>query len=209
MFLLELFNLIAVFVFAITASLSAIKRKFDLFGITFVAFVTSVGGGTVRDVLLGDYPIAWMKQGNFAYSIILGVIVSFIFTRKLSKLKKTYFWFDTIGIGVATVIGTHKAITFGMNIPLCILFGVVSAIFGGILRDTLCNDVPLIFRKEVYATACVIGSIVYITLYKLHVDSNIIMPVSILLIIAIRYFSIKYKLKLPELNYNLKGNINA
>lgn len=209
MFLLELFNLIAVFVFAITASLSSLKRKFDIFGITFVAFVSSVGGGTVRDMLLGDFPISWMKEGKFAYSIILGVLVALLFTSKLSKLKKTYFWFDTIGIGVATVIGTHKAITFNMSIPLCVLFGVVSAIFGGVLRDILCNDVPLIFRKEIYATACIVGSLVYIALYKLSVDINIIMPISIALIILIRYCSIKYGLKLPELNYQYKGNSNV
>lgn len=209
MFLLELFNLIAVFVFAISASLSAIKKKFDLFGITFVAFITSVGGGTVRDILLGDFPVSWMKNGNFAYSIISGVLISFVFTSKLSKLKKTFFWFDTIGIGVATVIGTHKAIEFGMNAPLCILFGVLSAIFGGIIRDTLCNEVPLVFRKEIYATACFIGSVSYFILYKLNVNINVIMPITILLTIGIRYFSIKYKLKLPDLNYKLKGNTNA
>ncbi len=209
MFLLEIFNLIAVFVFAISASLSAIKRKFDLFGIAFVAFVTSIGGGTIRDVLLGNYPVSWMREPNYAYSIIAGVLVSFIFTRYLYKLKKTFFWFDTIGIGVASVIGTHKAIIFGLSEPLCILFGVISAIFGGVIRDTLCNDIPLIFRKEIYATACLIGSTLYLGLYKIRLDFNWIMPITIMTTITIRYVSIKYKIRLPELTYKLKGKPNV
>lgn len=209
MFLLELFNLIAVFVFAISASLSAIKRKFDLFGIAFVAFVTSVGGGTVRDVLLGTYPISWMQDSSISYSIISGIIVSFIFTKYLYKLKKTFFWFDTIGIGVSAIIGTHKAILAGLNEPLCIFFGVISAIFGGIIRDTLCNDVPLIFRKEIYATACLIGSIMYLVLYKLGFNFYWVMPITILSTISIRYFSIRYGVRLPELTYKLKGKTNV
>jgi len=209
MFLIETFNLVAVFVFAISASLSAIKRKFDLFGISFVAFVTSVGGGTVRDILLGDFPVSWMKNGNFAYSIICGILISFIFTNKLNGFKKTFFWFDTIGIGVSTIIGTYKAIEYGLNFPLCVLFGVMSSIFGGIIRDTLCNDVPLVFRKEIYATACIMGSVCFQFLNFLHIEIVISMPIAIVITIMIRFISIKYNLKLPNLNYKLKGKINV
>lgn len=209
MFLLEIFNLIAIFVFAISASLSTIKRKFDLFGIAFVAFVTSVGGGTVRDVLLGQFPVSWMQDSEFSYFILAGIIVSFLFTKYLAKLKKTFFWFDTIGIGVAAVLGTHKALEAGLSEPLCILFGVISAIFGGVIRDTLCNDIPLIFRKEIYATACLIGSLIYLILYKLGLNFYWTMPITMLTTISIRILSIKYKVRLPELTYKLKGNTNV
>jgi len=204
MFLLETFSLIAAFVFAISAAVQAIKKRFDLFGIALIAFVTSVGGGTIRDIMLGHFPITWLKNPSHSYAILAGLIVSFLFTEKLHKLRKTFFWFDTIGIGVTTIIGIHKGLDAGLDSVLTIFFGVISAIFGGIIRDILCNEVPLILRKEIYATACIIGGGVYVLLYELNVEPIISITSSVLLIIFIRYYSIKNKLKLPILSYRLK-----
>lgn len=213
MFLLEFFNLIAVFVFAISASLAAIKKKFDLFGIGFIAFVTSLGGGTVRDIMLGNYPIGWLQSSNYAISVVLGIAATYFFTKRLSRIRITFFWFDTIGIGVSTVIGVEKGLSAGLESFVSIFFGVIGAIFGGIIRDTICNDVPLIFRREIYASACIAGGSLYILLKKsgfdiIYIDS-LELPIgiitTILFIIFIRYYSIKKKIKLPELNYKLKG----
>lgn len=199
MFLLELFTLIAVFVFAISAALPAIKKKFDLFGIAFISFVTSVGGGTIRDIMLGNFPISWLHNSNVAISIGLGILFTFLFTKKLSKLRKTFFWFDTIGIGVSTVLGVHKGLASGLEPVLTIFFGVISAVCGGIIRDTLCNQVPLIFRKEVYATPCIIGAGVYVLLYELGLREEIVMFIAIGIIIILRILAIKFKVQIPDL----------
>lgn len=199
MFLLELFNLIAVFVFAISVALPAIKKKFDLFGIAFISFVISVGGGTIRDIMLGHFPISWLHKSDFSVSIGLGLLITFLFTKRLSKLRKTFFWFDTIGIGVSTVVGVHKGLEAGLEPVLTIFFGLISAVCGGIIRDTLCNQVPLIFRKEVYATPCIVGGAFYVGLYELGVDEEIIMFASILLIITLRILAIKFKVQIPDL----------
>lgn len=203
MYILEIFNLIAVFVFSISASLSAIKRKFDLFGIAFIAFVTSIGGGTVRDIMLGNYPIGWLKESKYALVILLGVLLSAIFTKRLAKVRKTFFWFDTIGIGVSAIIGVEKGLSAGLDHFICIFFGVITGIFGGIIRDTLTNQVPMIFRKEIYATTLIIGGICYIFLVDLGVSKDFAMPFTILLTIAIRFLSIKYKIQLPTIEHEI------
>jgi uncharacterized membrane protein YeiH len=213
MFLLEFFTLVAVFVFAISASLSAIKKKFDLFGISFIAFITSLGGGTVRDMMLGNYPISWLRDSSLAISVLLGIAATMIFTKRLRKIRKTFFWFDTIGIGVSTVVGVEKGMAAGLDGFISIFFGVIGAIFGGIIRDTLCNDVPLIFRKEVYAITCIIGGGIYVITKKLNCDIITIygqnIPIGIiatmLLIIFMRYYSIKHKIQVKDFNYKLTG----
>lgn len=205
MFLLEVFTLIAVFVFAISASLSAIKKKFDLFGIAFIAFVTSVGGGTVRDIMLGNYPISWLQESRYAVAILIGVLFSILFTKRLTRVRKTFFWFDTIGIGVSAIIGVEKGLMAGLDHFICIFFGVITGIFGGIIRDTLTNQVPMIFRKEIYATTLNIGGIVYIALLDLGTSKNLAMPFIIALTILIRFLSIKYKIQLPTLEHEIRN----
>lgn len=203
MFLLEIFTVIAVFVFSISASLSAIKKKFDLFGIAFIAFVTSVGGGTVRDIMLGNYPIGWLQESKFAVAILFGVLLSILFTKRLSKVRKTFFWFDTIGIGVSAIVGVEKGMMAGLDHFICIFFGVITGIFGGIIRDTLTNQVPMVFRKEIYATTLIVGGVVYIILIDLGSSKSFAMPFTIGLTILIRYLSIKYKIQLPTLEHEL------
>lgn len=205
MFLLEVFTLIAVFVFAISASLSAIKKKFDLFGIAFIAFVTSVGGGTVRDIMLGNYPISWLQESRYAVAILIGVLFSILFTKRLAKVRKTFFWFDTIGIGVSAIIGVEKGLMAGLDHFICIFFGVITGIFGGIIRDTLTNQVPMIFRKEIYATTLIVGGLVYIALLDLGASKNLAMPLTIALTILIRFLSIKYKIQLPTLEHEIRN----
>jgi len=203
--IIVLLNIVSVFVFAISAALSAINKKFDLFGIMIISFVTSVGGGTVRDILLGNFPIMWLDDMTYPFAIFGGVIFSFIFTRKLNKLKKTYFWFDTIALGTTTIIGIHKGLDAGIYPFISITLGLISAVFGGIMRDTLCNEVPLVFRKGIYASACLFGGAIYVVLYLLELKDYISMPITIAIIIAIRYYSIKYDINLPDFKYKLTG----
>lgn len=185
--------------FAISGALAANdKSQPDWFGVTFIGFITSIGGGSLRDILLGSYPLAWVADVNIIYAIILGIIISSIFFKTLIRLRRTFFLFDTLGIAMFTVIGTEKALHFNVNPVIAAIMGMFSAVMGGVLRDVLTNEIPIIFKKEVYATACLAGSILYLLLDYAGCERNISFLVSILLVLYIRIMAVKYNLSLPK-----------
>jgi len=189
-------DLIGTAVFAISGALTAADKKLDIFGIAAVSFITALGGGTLRDVLMGATPVGWMNNLMYLAMVILGLFIAFVFKNGVQKLRKTFFLFDTIGIGVFTVLGLQKALFIGLNPLICILMGMVSAVFGGVIRDIICNEIPLIFRKEIYALACLAGGIVFVFLryFSMPMDWNIL--VTVLLIITIRLIAVRYHLSL-------------
>lgn len=180
-------------VFAISGVLTAMQKKFDIVGTLIIGFVTALGGGTIRDLFIGRFPVGWLNDRNYLFVILIGFIIAYAFKSKTIKLKKSMFLFDTIGIGLFTILGIETALDFGLNVEYCLVLGVISACFGGITRDVLTNEIPLIFRKEIYATACFAGGVFYVILkkYSTLVDLNIL--ISIVIVILIRYFSIKKK----------------
>ncbi|MFC5681984.1 trimeric intracellular cation channel family protein [Flavobacterium sp. MAHUQ-51] len=191
-------DLIGTFSFAISGATVTSKKDFDLFGITFLAFVTGIGGGSLRDLLLGNLPVSWLKDINYLLVILLGVLVSIVFKKVVFRLRKTLFLFDAIGIGICTIIGLKKALDIGIHPILACIMGLFSAVLGGVIRDTLCNEVPLIFKKEIYATACLIGALVYIVLRNFQIQDDFLNIITVSLIIAIRVISVKYNLSLPK-----------
>lgn len=198
--LLSRLDLLGTLVFAISGAMAAANKKLDLFGAAFIAFATALGGGTVRDILLGSTPVSWMQNINYILLIGFGVILAFLFFRHIQKLRKTLFLFDTIGIAVFTILGIEKALLVEVNVVIAALMGMVSAVVGGVIRDILINEIPLIFRKEVYATACLLGGVLFIVLQKLGIGFHISATATILLIIALRIIAIKYKIGLPNID---------
>ncbi len=184
-------DLIGTLVFAISGVLTAINKKFDLVGSIIIGLVTAVGGGTLRDVLIGKTPVGWMQDLNYFYTILLAVIVSYLFEKHIIKWTRSMFIFDTIGIGVFTILGMQKTATTGLGIPIILFMGVVSAVFGGVIRDVLTNEVPLIFRKEIYASACLLGGIVFMTLEYCGLPTNFNAICCMLIISVIRYIAVK------------------
>ena len=193
------FDLLGTFAFAISGALAASNKRFDLFGAAFAAFVTAVGGGSVRDMFIGSTPVSWLNDGNYSIVILLGVAITFLFTPFLKKLRKTLFLFDAIGIGIFTIIGMEKALALGIQPGMASIMGLFSAVLGGVIRDTLCNDIPLIFKKEIYATACLLGTAGFFILQAFDVPKNITTIVTILIIISIRLLSVKFNWSLPKL----------
>jgi uncharacterized membrane protein YeiH len=187
------------FVFAISGALAIREREHDLFGAGFTGFITAIGGGTVRDILLNSYPLVWIGDIWFLYSILLGILAAFVFPSFLSRLRKTFFLFDTLGIGFFTVLGVEKALSLGVRPEIAAIMGMFSAVMGGVIRDTLTNEIPILFRKEVYASACLAGAILYLVLNYYGVPRDYNMLISMSLIISIRLISMKYKLSLPRL----------
>lgn len=199
MTLITVLDLIGTLVFAISGSLMAKQHDFDIFGAAVVAFVTALGGGTIRDMLIGVTPVGWMIDPQYLVAVITGVVMVLIFPSYLLKLRKTMFLFDTIGIGIFTLIGIQKAIGLGLSPMIALMMGIVSAVFGGVIRDILCTEVPLIFRKEIYATACLAGGAIYLLSIYLGVNNSLAMITSMCIIIGIRLVSVLKHIALPKI----------
>jgi uncharacterized membrane protein YeiH len=191
-------ELLGTFFFAISGALAIQDEHNDLFGAGFTGFVTAIGGGTLRDIMLGSYPLVWIGDPNFLYAIIAGVLMAYFFYNFLIRLRRTFLFFDTLGISFFTILGVEKALSLGVNPEIAAIMGMFSAIMGGVIRDVLTNETPVLFRKEIYATACLVGAIVYLILYRLDVDRDINLAVSIMLIFIIRVVAVKFKLALPS-----------
>jgi len=192
-------DIIGTLVFAISGILTAIDSDFDVVGASIIGMVTAVGGGTLRDMLIGQTPVGWMTDLNYLWTIIAALLLSYLFKKRILKLRKSMFFFDTIGIGLFTILGLQKTLGVGLEFPIAILMGIVSAVFGGIIRDVLTNKVPLIFRKEIYASACLAGGLVFLGLEQFSNNPTINMLISMLTVVIIRYLSVRnnWSLKLP------------
>ncbi|MFZ6664929.1 trimeric intracellular cation channel family protein [Peijinzhouia sedimentorum] len=195
-----IFELCGTFVFAISGALAVQHREHDLFGAGFTGFITAIGGGSLRDILLGSYPLAWIGDINFLYAILVGVLVTFVFFKMVNKLRRTMFLFDTLGIGFFTVLGVEKALSLGVKPEIAAIMGMFSAVMGGVIRDTLTNEVPILFRKEIYASACLAGAIMYLLFNELGMAREYNLFVSMSIVVAIRLCAVKLKLSLPRLN---------
>lgn len=194
-----LFDIFGTIAFAISGVLIAMNKRMDPFGILIIAFVTAVGGGTLRDILIGETPVSWMKDMNYTYAVLGSAVFAVIFKSKINYLRTSLFLFDTIGIGLYTVVGVEKGINSELHPIICVALGTISACFGGVIRDILCNEIPVIFRKEIYATACILGGFSYFALRQLPIDENIIFMTAGAIVIAIRILAVKFKIALPSL----------
>ncbi len=193
-------ELVGTYVFAISGALAVQDREHDLFGAGFTGFITAIGGGSLRDILLGAYPLVWIGNVNFLYAIFAGLLTTFLFFPFLARLRKTMFLFDTLGIAFFTVLGVEKALVLGFRPEVAAIMGMFSAVMGGVIRDTLTNKIPILFRKESYASACLVGAVAYLILNHFEIIRNYNLLISISLIISIRLLAVKFKLSLPTLD---------
>lgn len=194
-----IFELIGTLAFAISGALAGDERqKHDWFGITFIAFITAIGGGTIRDLFLNSYPLVWFKDMNIVYTIFAGILLSGLFYKKFNQLKTTLMLFDTLGIALFTIVGLEKAQSLGANDFISVVMGMFTAVLGGVIRDTLINKTPTIFVQEIYATACIVGGIVYLTFEDLGLDRNVNFIISGSLIAIVRIIAVKFNLSLPK-----------
>lgn len=197
--IIYLLDLIGTFVFAISGIRLAARTDMDIFGASVIGFVTAIGGGTVRDLLLNSHPITWMADMTYPMVILAAVPFTFLMGKKLNNFSKTLFIFDTIGIAMFTIIGMEKALSFGLNPFMAGTMGMISAVVGGVIRDVLCREVPLIFRKEIYATACLLGAVVFYLGLQVNLPDNLNYLLTTVVIITIRTVSVKKSLSLPKM----------
>ncbi len=184
--------------FAISGALTAMQKRLDPFGLFIIAFATAVGGGTIRDVLIGK-PVFWLVDPIYIYVIIAGTIIAIVFKSRLNYLRKTLLLFDTVGLGLYTVIGVEIGIGADLQYVSCVALGTLTGAFGGVLRDILVNEVPVIFKKEIYATVSILGGSIYVLLSLLELPPVYQQFIPAALIIGIRLLVIKFKVSLPNI----------
>lgn len=201
---ITIIDYIGTFAFAISGIRLASAKRFDWFGAYVVGLVTAVGGGTIRDLLLDVTPF-WMLQSS--YLIVTAFALGFVllFGKYVIRLNNTFFIFDAVGLGLFTVVGIEKSIAFGFPMWVGIIMGTLTGAAGGVLRDTLINEVPLIFRKDIYAIACVMGGFVYYICFYLGISPVVTQIIAAISVILMRVLAVKYHISLP----NLKGEQGA
>ena len=192
-------DLIGTLAFAISGALTAMHKRMDPFGVLIIAFVTAVGGGTLRDVLIGHTPVGWMQDLNYLYVISLGFVMVVFFRGKLNEFRLSMLLSDSVGLGVFTLIGIQKGLDYGVHPFICVALGTMTACFGGVIRDVLCVEIPVIFRKEIYATICILGGAVFFILRKLAFPDALLYLITSLVIIFVRLLVVKFKWSLPTL----------
>ena len=197
--LYQVVDMLGVIAFAISGVLVAMEKRLDLFGVVMVAGVTGIGGGTLRDLLLGNLPVAWTAEPGYIYLILVTTVFAVLFQRRLKYLRRSLFLFDTIGIGLFTLVGIEKGLAAGMSPVICVALGTMTACFGGVIRDILCNEIPVIFRKEIYATACIAGGALYFGLLGAGLAETYAYLGGIFLVIAVRIVAVRFHIALPNI----------
>lgn len=199
----EVLDFIGTFAFAISGIRLASAKRFDWFGAYVVGLVTAIGGGTIRDLLLDVTPV-WMTDP--IYLICTGLAMGFVilFSKYLIRLNNTFFLFDSIGLALFTVVGADKALSLDYPFWIAMIMGGITGAAGGVMRDVFINEIPLIFRKEIYAMACVIGAGIFCICLRLGVSPIAAQLAGGLSVLLIRLLAVKYHLTLPI----LKGELN-
>jgi Predicted membrane protein len=195
---INLIDYAGTFAFAISGIRLASAKRFDWFGAYVVGLVTAIGGGTTRDLLLNATPF-WMLQSSYLVVTGLALLSVILFGKFLIRLNNTFFIFDAIGLGLFVVVGIERTLLAGFSFWVAIVMGMITGSVGGVLRDILINEVPLIFRKDIYALACVVGGLVFLACSELDLSPTITQIVSASSVILTRVLAVKYHISLPVL----------
>jgi len=193
--------LIAITAEAMSGALAAGRRNMDLFGVSMIAFLTALGGGTVRDLLLGNYPVTWTQHPPYIYLTVSAGLFTMVIARYMHRLHQLFLVLDAMGLIAFTIIGCNVALELGYPREVVIMAGMTTGIFGGIIRDILCNRVPVVFRHELYASVSLLVAVLYLLLRKLGVGHDLNMLASFAIGLTIRLCAIRWSWSLPVFSY--------
>ncbi|MBX0335576.1 trimeric intracellular cation channel family protein [Pontibacter sp. HSC-14F20] len=192
-------DLLGTFAFAVSGIRWASTKQFDWFGAYVIGLVTAIGGGTTRDLLL-NVPPFWMQNASYLTVTGIALLATILFRNQLFRWGRALFLFDSIGLGLFTVVGVGKSLEAGLPFWVCIMMGAITGSVGGVIRDVLLNEVPLLFRKDIYALACIVGGIVYMFSYQYGLSISITEMLAALTVILIRVVAVRYHIQLPFLS---------
>lgn len=193
--------LVAITAEAMSGALAAGRRNMDIFGVAVIAFVTALGGGTIRDMLLGHYPIGWTQHPEYVYLVISAGLLTIVVARHMHHLKQVFLLLDAMGLIAFSLIGCNVALELGYPPVVVVMSGMLTGISGGILRDVLCNQVPVVFRRELYASVSLAVCLLFLGLRTLDVGSNLSTVVCFAGGLTLRLAAIRFKWRLPVFSY--------
>lgn len=192
------------FAFAISGIRHAAAKHFDWFGGYVCGIAVAIGGGTIRDVMLGATPF-WMTDPIYMICTALALVFVIVFSRHIERLSNTWFVFDTLGLALFTIAGIQKSQAYGQPFWVAIIMGCITGSAGGVIRDILLNNEPVIFRKEIYAMACLLGGITYWALAEMSLPPEVTVTASFLVTCTIRFLAVRYHISLPRLKDEENG----
>lgn len=193
---LNYLDLLGTVVFAITGLLAARRKQLDLFGAIVIAMVTAIGGGTLRDLIIGQ-PVFWTQNDIYIYVVVISALLLFFLARFKRLPVRLLLFLDALGLAVFTVIGTQKALELGFSDPIAIMTGIMTGVVGGVIRDVLVGEVPLVFRKEIYATASFVGASMLLLLIQAGVSMDWSVVIAIVSTLGLRIWAILFNIELP------------
>jgi len=199
--MLTVVYLVAITAEAMSGALAAGRRNMDIFGVAVIAFFTALGGGTIRDIILGRFPIAWTQHPEYIYLVICAGLLTTVIASQMRRLKYVFLVLDAMGLIAFSLIGCNAALEMGYPVVVVIMSGMITGIFGGILRDVLCNQVPVVFRSELYASVSLLACILFLSLRELGVEEDINTAVTFMGGLALRLLAIWRGWKLPTFSY--------
>lgn len=195
---LRLIDLSGIAAFAVSGAVAAMRKRLDLFGIFIIAFVTAMGGGTLRDLLIGEAPPVWMFDMWYGLTVGVSTLIVLIFTRQIENFRKTLLFFDSLGLGFFTIVGIEVGLSLNLHPVICVTLGTVTACFGGVIRDISLRTIPAIFQKEVYASACIAGGVFYFAFVYFGAGDTWVKMVSISAVFLMRMLAVVFDLRLPN-----------
>ncbi len=199
--MLTVIYLIAITAEAMSGALAAGRRNMDIFGVAVIAFVTALGGGTIRDMVLGHFPVGWTQHPEYIYLVISAGLLTTLFARHMHHLKRVFLALDAMGLIAFSLIGCKVALEMNYPTVVVIMSGMITGICGGILRDVLCNQVPVVFRRELYASVSLMICALYLGLRALGVDTDLNTAISFGVGLTLRLLAIWRGWKLPTFSY--------
>jgi uncharacterized membrane protein YeiH len=199
---LYVLSLVALAAQAMTAALAAGRRSMDWAGVCMLGCITALGGGTIRDVLLGHYPLAWVQNPWFLAVTTGASFVTILFARLVHRLNIAFLVLDAIGLVVFTMAGCNVAWQMDASLPIVIVSGMITGCAGGVLRDILCNDVPLLFRSELYASVSVVTGLFYATAFGLKLNNELWTALTFVLGVSFRLLAIRFRWEMPKFVFN-------
>ncbi len=191
-------NIFGLFVFAVSGALTALRNDLDILSVVMTAFITGVGGGTIRDVLLGEFPVWWIRDTNAVVICLVGATAAMVAQPIFASRLKALIWADALGLAVFSILGTQAALAADSPLFIAIFLGAVSATFGGLIRDVLLNEPSLFMKQDVYVTAALAGGGAYVALLELGVASAAAAPAAALAAFAIRGAAIMFNISVPK-----------